>query len=246
MGNKKNRLSQTRLHGIDALRGSAIALMIIYHFCYDLVYFNFAGFDFYHDPFWLSARNFIVSLFLLVVGISLVLANQNGINGHKVMKRFAVILSAALFISLLTYFMFPGRTIFFGILHFIAFASLVGLLFYRFYWANLFTGIAMIVIGVTIKSALFDQPWLQWLGMMTHKPATEDYVPMLPWLGVVLIGMFIAKVILSKPALLNYCGKLPSSGFTRLLSYAGRHSLVIYLLHQPVLMALLFVAASLV
>jgi uncharacterized membrane protein len=225
---------------IDILRGVAIVLMVFYHFCYDLEYFRLASFDFSHDPFWLNLRTLIVSLFLGLVGVSLVLAADRGINKHRYFKRLGLLLLFALAITISSYFMFPGRTIVFGILHFIAFASVAGLLFVPWPRVSLAVGVGIIVLAHNFQHHMFDQAWLHWLGLMTHKPATEDYVPVIPWFGVVLIGIFLGHNLQRRPAL-QFVRTFQLNGpMAGGLALAGRHSLLIYMLHQPILFGLLW------
>ncbi len=225
-----------RLAVIDSLRGIAIVLMVVFHFCYDLSYFGLADFDFYRDRFWLNARTFILGSFLFLVGVSLVLATTRGLNIRRFLYRLGYIVAAALLVSLSTWWLFGERFVFFGVLHFIAVASVLGLLFVRTGWFNLLLGSALIVAGVYYQSAWFDEPGRRWIGLMTHKPLTEDYVPLLPWFGVVLAGMALA------PSLQRLAERFSAIGSNRLVSglaFSGRHSLLIYLLHQPVMMGLL-------
>ena len=232
----------SRYQLIDILRGVAIVLMVFYHFSYDLTYFQLVKFDFYRDPFWLNLRTLIVSLFLGLVGVSLVLATERGINRRRYFKRLGLLVLFSLAISINSYFMFPGRTIVFGILHFIAFASVVGLLFVRWPVVSLVVGLGIITLDRIYQHAFFDQAWVHWLGLMTHKPATEDYVPVIPWFGVVLIGIFIGHQLQRAPAL-KFVRIWQSNNFLiRGLALAGRHSLLIYVLHQPILLGLLWVA----
>ena len=225
---------------IDALRGVAIVFMIAYHFSFDLNYHGWIHQDFNHAAFWLIARAAIVSLFLLLVGISLVL-NAQRTDSTSFWRRQGRLLAACVAVSLGSYLMFPESFIFFGILHFILIASLAGRLFLRLHYANLALSVLIVLSGWLYSNPLFNTPPLQWLGFMTYKPFTEDYVPFFPWFGVVLAGIFIGQLIFIKPrpALMT----APRPGLQQ-LAFAGRHSLLIYLLHQPVLLGILTLVAS--
>jgi uncharacterized membrane protein len=234
-----------RIHAVDTARGVAVALMVGYHFCFDLDYFKLATFDFYHSPFWLAARATIVTLFLLLVGISLHLATANGLRLASYLRRLGLLASCAALVSAASYSMYPASGIFFGVLHFIALASLLGLLFTRFYGVNLIAGMAWIAAGLLVQLPWFDQPWANWIGFMTHKPVTEDYVPLFPWFGVVLLGLFLGKT-LSRSTRGERLQKSRPAGYgNRMLALAGRHSLAIYMLHQPVLLGILFFSSKL-
>jgi len=234
-----------RLPLVDLLRGLAVGLMVAYHFCYDLDYFGLADFDFYREPFWLYARGLIVGLFLLLVGVSLVLATAEEVRWPAFGRSLGILMLCALLISGVSYIQFTQRWIFFGVLHFIAVASVLGLLFIRRYWFNLITGAGLLGLGLLYQHAAFDQPALQWLGLMTFKPATEDYVPLLPWFGVVLIGMFMGQSVPRHASLRGWLSRPVQHPLGRWLVVSGRHSLGVYLLHQPVLMGVLWLAVTL-
>jgi len=162
------------------------------------------------------------------------------------LTRLGMLAGCATLISVASYFMFGPRWIFFGVLHFIAVASVLGLGFVRRPGLALVTGAALIVLDRVFSHALFDQPHLQWLGLMTYKPPTEDYVPLIPWFGVFLLGIVLGnRVWLRKPrpSLVHWHSTHP---LARLLSVAGRHSLLVYMLHQPVLLGMLWMAKQLV
>jgi len=225
-----------RLVFIDALRGTAILLMVVYHFCFDLSHFRLADFDFYTDPFWLNFRTLILSMFLLLVGVSLVLAARRKLDTRRYLQRLGLLLGSAALVSASTWWMFGERFVFFGVLHFIALASVLGLLFLRAGRFNLVLGIVLIAVGSSYQSAWFDTPGWRWIGLMTHKPATEDYVPLLPWFGVVLLGLFLGPWL---HRLAQRWQAMQRFSPVQWLAFAGRHSLLIYMLHQPLMIGAL-------
>ena len=122
-------LSMQRLHYLDVTRGVAIILMVIYHFCFDLDNFQYLHFEMDTDPFWRLFRFFIITLFLVTMGMSLALTHARGVCWSCLKKRTVFLGSAALLVSIASYFQFPDTWIYFGILHFILFASWLGLVF---------------------------------------------------------------------------------------------------------------------
>ena len=216
---------------LDALRGFAIILMVLFHFFYDLTLFDLASIPIYQDAGWIAFRYIIVSLFLGTVGASLYLHTQRGINWHSYWRRLIIVIISAGTITLITFFTLKEKYIFFGILHLIALSSLLGLFFVRFFWLNFLFGILILWVGFNFSNAFFNQTWLLWLGLRTLATGAADYTPVFPWFGTVLIGMFITRLSGEK---LFYSPKHLDQ-----LVFLGRHSLIIYLLHQPVLWGLL-------
>lgn len=208
--------------------------MIAYHFCFDLNYFGIIHQDMNHERFWLDSRAFIVSLFLIVAGISLVLASP--LDAKHFWKRQGRLLAAAAVVTVGSWLMFPKSYIYFGILHFIFVASLIGRLFLNFPMTALVSGCSVVALGIGYSNPVFDLPFMHWIGFMTHKPYTEDYVPVFPWLGVVLIGIFLGNLLFERirPGWIHL--EIPAM---KLPSFMGRHSLAIYLLHQPILIGIL-------
>jgi uncharacterized membrane protein len=226
----------TRIRAIDALRGTAICMMIVYHAAFDLNWFHIISADFNHDRFWLSFRDLIVSSFLLLVGVSLALASRAGISPNRFWRRIALVGACAMLVTVGSYVTFPKTFITFGILHCIVVSSILGWPLVRFPRAALIVGIVVIVVGVAIGLPLFDLPWLNWVGLMTHKPATEDYVPLLPWFGVVLVGVSIGCWLLQRHM---HDLRQISRASPKWLTWLGRHSLLVYMIHQPILVGLL-------
>lgn len=224
-----------RSDAVDAARGFAIFMMIFYHLCYDLDHFNVMNI-FMYTPFWNNYKIFGLSIFVSVSGMSMVLAARGGIRMKSFLKRFAVLVVCALAISIGSLFINPDRFIFFGAIHFFAVASLLGILFVRAYWLNLIIGSVVIFLGATYQHTVFDHPFLQWTGLMTFKPGSDDFFPFFPWFGVFLVGMFAGKSFMTREFLYATI-RVPGIGA---LNLVGRHSLAVYIVHQPILMGLVW------
>jgi uncharacterized membrane protein len=233
------RASHTRLAGIDALRGGALLLMFVYHFCFDLRFYRIAAWDFEHDPFWLGFRALIVTCFMLLVGVGLVLADRARATPAHFWKRVGVIAACAAAVSAGSYLVFPRTFIYFGILHSIAVSSILARPLVRLPWIACVAGIAVIVAGLTFAWPAFDAHGLSWIGFTTTKPPTEDYVPLFPWLGVVLLGLTAGHALANA----HLRPLRPRATMPRWLTWLGRHSLIVYMVHQPILLALLWVIA---
>lgn len=231
---------------IDVSRGFAILLMFIYHFSFDLNYYGFIQQHFYLDAFWLNFRLAIVTLFLTIVGISLYLASYRGLRKKRFLQRLLLLIFYATLVSISSWIMYPKAMVFFGILHFITVASVLGLLFVRLGIINLFLGITLIVVAQLVQHPFFDQAFLQWFGLMTKLPITVDYVPLLPWFGVVLIGIYLGQLLTqSRPEsfILRWQGNHPIS---KLLILGSRYSLHIYILHQPLFLGILYIISQII
>lgn len=229
-----------RLMSIDVARGGALAMMIAYHFTFDINLFAKLGLNFNHDPLWLGIRTIIVSLFLLLVGVSQSIVHRQGFDRGRYLRRLFLLIACAGLVTVGSRMLFPSSYIFFGILHFIALASVLGLVTVGVYRFNLISGIFLILLGSLFSHPWFDQPALQWVGLMTHKPLTEDYVPLLPWFGVVQIGQYLGRALYRLPIGMRIRGWSSSVLPLRLLALGGQHSLLIYMVHQPVLLGLLY------
>ena len=151
---------------------------------------------------------------------------------------------AAAAITLVTYFATPDSFIFFGILHEIALASVLGLAFLRLP-AILTLLVAALVIAAphVLRAPAFDHPWLWWLGLSTVDPRSNDYVPLFPWFGAVLAGIGVTRLAASA-GLLERMADVPLGRAARPLTFIGRHSLAFYLIHQPVLIACVWLVAQ--
>lgn len=236
---------RARLPLIDAVRGFAFIEMAIYHFAWDLRYFGYTATDVTVDLGWRIFARSIAATFLALVGVGLVLASRNGLNRARFLRRLGTVIVAAAGITLVTWFMFPEMFIFFGILHAIAVSSVLALPFVR---APIAAVAAAAVVSIAlpwlIRAPLFDAPALLWLGLFTEPPRSVDFVPIFPWFGVVLAGIVAARIAPRvAPRALAGLASLKSA-VLRPLAWAGRHSLVLYLVHQPLLFGLVYLAAQ--
>lgn len=233
-----------RLPMVDLLRGLALVAMAIYHFSWDLSFFRLIDIDVANEPGWRLFARLIAGSFLFLVGVSLVLANRRGLSRELFLRRFALIAGAAAAITLATWFAFPNSFIFFGILHHIAVASLLALPFIGAPIAvTAVVGAAVFALPFLFTDYVFANPVLLWTGLAPRPPITNDYVPLFPWFGVVLAGIVVARLGLRSPALTAAGSRTPSSKVEKALIWGGRRSLWVYLIHQPVFLALLWLVA---
>ena len=207
---------------VDQIRGIAIVLMIIFHFNYDLRLFNLSPTANDQKWFWWGLPRIIVFLFLFSMGISLCLAHSKGIRWKKFNKRLAQIVLGAIAISVTTYFLYPKNWVYFGTLHCIAVTSLMALPLLKYPKTSLALSI-LIVIPILFG---LKYPWI----ILGHK--SMDYIPAIPWISVVLLGVYIHSLRLHERI------KLPDFKVFSPLKYLGEHSLIIYLIHQPILFGL--------
>ena len=151
-------------------------------------------------------------------------------------RRLAIVAAAAAFVTAASLVFAPGQAIFFGILHCIAAASLLAAPFVTASaWASLAAGLAAIAAPFAVRSTLFDPSWLLWIGLGEALPNTIDWYPLLPWAGVVLLGLGIARLPAALPRLTSPERWRAKSAPSRAACFAGRYSLAIYLLHQLIL-----------
>jgi uncharacterized membrane protein len=228
--------SRQRLATIDAARGVAIVAMVVFHVAWDLYYLGFIDTDVTTEPFWVLFQRGIVSTFLFLVGVGLVLAHRDGLRWRSFWRRFAILVGAALLTTAGTYFVFPEYFVYFGVLHAIALFSLMGLLFVR---APLWV-VAVAIVAVMVPPALFQHPVMtekfwSWIGFWPAPPLTTDIVPIFPWFGLVLIGIFATRVLMGSRVWARISAARLDGVFGRALKFMGRWSLVIYLVHQPLI-----------
>jgi len=239
-----------RYASIDALRGLAMVWMTAFHFCFDLNHFGYLRTDFYNDPFWTLQRSAIVSLFLLCAGLGQAVAWAQGQSWGRFWRRWGQIALCALLVTVGSYLMYPRSFIYFGILHGMALMLIVARLsagwggwlwplggaLWALYWA-----LPSLHASWPALDFLNERAW-NWLGLISRKPVTEDYVPLLPWLGTMCFGVAAGNWLQRRrPQWLQR----PLAAALRPLALLGRWSLSYYMLHQPALIGALMLAGLL-
>ena len=225
-----------RYDRLDALRAIAILWMAIFHFSFDLSHFGFTQQDFHRDPFWTGQRTCIVSLFLFCAGLGQAIAFEQHQGWPRFWRRWAQVAGCAVLVSLGSYLMFPKSYISFGVLHGIALMLIVTRLTARWgawLWP---LGLVALLLPRFVQHPFFDTRLTDWVGLVTRLPVTEDYVPLLPWLGVMWWGVAAGRWLLARRI------EWLAGGVARALrpfAALGRWSLTFYMLHQPVLIGVL-------
>lgn len=222
-----------RSPAVDALRGAAVVAMVIYHAAWDLSHLQLIETDVARSTAWSLFARAIAASFLLLVGFGLVLAHGAGLRRAAFVRRLVLLAAAALAVTAATAFVFPDRYVFFGILHNIALSSLLAVPFLRAPIGAVILGaIAFAALPALVALPVFDEGPLVMLGLGIRLPDTNDYVPVFPWTGFVLGGVALARA--AGPRLARPASRL-TGRVQRGLAVVGRHSLAIYLLHQPIL-----------
>lgn len=228
-----------RIALVDFLRGAALVGMTVFHFVYDLEFFGLKERGYSDQRHWWMLATIVAGSFLFLAGASLYLAHARRIRWKLWGRRLAIIALAAFAITALTSYVTPERYVLFGILHMIAAASVIGLAFLRVpWWLAAAAAAAIFAIDSHVAIGWLDVPALSWLGFVSEAPVASDFRPIFPWLAPALLGIGTAKLcrqagwlqVLAIPKLDDRLGSA--------VRFLGRHSLLYYLLHQPILFAL--------
>jgi uncharacterized membrane protein len=230
----------SRFPEIDIARGVAVIMMVVFHTAFDLNYLGIVPLAVSAGGLRLLALT-TAALFLFIVGISLSISSAHSRTvlstldfNVKYLKRGIFIFLLGLGITFVTWLLLPEGVVLFGILHLIGLAVMISPLYTRRYWPNLFLGALIIALGPVI-AGVRGSPLLLWVGVQPPSFYSVDYTPIFPWLGLVLLGVFFGMTLYP-------FGRRPETFpvlSSRPLQFLGRHSLAIYLIHQPVIIGIL-------
>jgi uncharacterized membrane protein len=238
--------SATRLWELDLLRGVAILGMVVYHLAWDLAFLTDAPLDVMAGGWWLLART-TATLFLLLVGLSSALRYDRLVRAgwteraifRRFLRRGLQIFGWGMVITGVTWLVVPAAYVRFGILHLIGTTTVLAYPFVRLTSRRLLFLATLLVLasGPLVREARPSSAGLLWLGLVPAGFTSVDHFPLLPWFGVPLLGILIARLAYAGAqrgwALADCSAWLP----VRALRWLGQHSLIIYLIHQPLLLA---------
>lgn len=230
-------LEQDRIQAIDFVKGIDIIFMVLFNYSITLDYFNLIRIpssSLYRYILPVS----IASIFIFISGVTSYISYQK--QKKKLTRNYFIrgikLLFYAILITLFTYVFVPRNTIFFGILHFFAVTSFLIPIFIKYNKLNLIAGLWLILSGVYLQQQTFGFSYFFWLGFIPENFSTFDYFPMIPWLGVILLGIYYGKYIDEKTQKIKF-----NSNFSNIFKFLGKHSLTVYLIHQPLLILFLIV-----
>lgn len=222
---RKNRFAE-----IDLVRGISLSLMIAFHLLWDLDYYGMKPLD--RQMYQFSPG--IAVVFFLLVGISIILASQK-----KTAKQFIVRGSIILFIgcciSAISMIVLPEKPVYFGVLHCIGVSMIISPIFIKLNTRQLYyLSIPVMMFGIMIGNLnVLEAGPLMVLGLHSSSLQTVDYFPMFPWFGIVLFGMALSGILYKDGKRQFPFPDITKYKPTRMMSWLGRHSLPVYLIHQP-------------
>uniref|UniRef100_UPI003BAD6268 DUF1624 domain-containing protein n=1 Tax=Stappia sp. TaxID=1870903 RepID=UPI003BAD6268 len=225
-----------RMDALDVARGLALLAMAVYHLSWDLRWFGLVDWPVDSSRGWRIFAGLIAGSFLVLVGVGLVLAHGRGIRWRKALVRAGRIALAAAAISLGTWLALDGQYVRFGILHEIALGSLLALP--AVFLPSLITlALAAFVVALPhlVTLSFAGDSWFTWTGLVGYAPPSVDHVPLAPWFGAILAGVALARLVIGSHPWKRFAAWRAGGRGSRAFAFAGRHSLAVYLLHQPIL-----------
>ncbi len=234
-------MKPARFWEIDFARGIAVVLMIAFNYSVTLDYFkifSMGGGWLY----WLLFPRLVAGTFILLAGISFFIMAEK-IKNFQELKRRSFLRGVKIFAlgflaTAATFFLTPTQTIWFGILHFFGISFLLAPFFVNVKKLILPLGMVLIAAGFFLNTIPLSHSWLLWLGLPPANFQTFDYFPLLPWFGVFLLGIFLGEKFYSSEKRNIHFSTQPK--ILEGINFLGRHSLKIYVAHQPLLIILLF------
>ena len=224
-----------RFPEIDIARGLAVGVMILFHFLFDLNFFGIISIDLQSGIlFWLARAAAFAFVFL--AGLSCALHFHRKKDPPLLHRRGLIIFAWGLAITLVSFLTFPTYTIWFGALHLIGLGIFLSPFFIPHPRASGWLGAGLFLVGSILSLPPLSDIVPAWLGIFPFSFSTFDYFPLFPWMGVFLLGVWAGTRWFVGREIINTT--IPPLFYP--LIWAGRNSLVIYLIHQPILLGLIW------
>lgn len=223
-----------RVWWVDLLRGLACLSMPIFHLVHNMHLLGFTAIAYQKTPFWLTWQKLGLGTFVLVSGLAFILSSQKGIRWHRLLRRAAKLGFLAMLVSLVTWLMMPQSFVRFGVLHFFTLTIVLAPLSYKYPYANLICAAGILLFYQWMgRGGLYPEPLLYFTGMMSQRPPAADYIPLIPWFGVFMLGMGLGRWIQTNKQ------RRPPPRWALPIIWLGQHSLVFYFVHQVIIYAVL-------
>lgn len=254
----KDVTKTARFWELDVLRGIAILGMVVYHWFFNLWWMGMSPVNVTVGP-WRIFQTMTAALFLGLVGLGLYIKfnRASGVGAEpgvwwRILRRRVIVLGSwSAFITAVTWWLVPEMPVVFGILHCIALSSVFTVLVLMAQnwrrWSMLVVSlvVATLVSGWWIAQVETTTWWGVWLGLRPPQFASLDYFPLLPWWGVVLTGVLVGRWWYPGGER-SWTLPRPRSNIVTLMSTLGQHSLLIYIVHQPLLLSILWLLQNVV
>lgn len=258
MGTQLFRKSSGRYWEIDTWRGVVVITMIIFHLLWDLWFFRILPEIVLYAGFWKYFQRFTACSFVFLAGVSLALAYQRHPEFSRFLQRGTQIFACGLIFSLAVW-LFQIGYVHFGVLHLIGLSTILAYPLLRYQWLNVFLWFVFYLIGgifllpeqvtwwlrfLPYQTLLWlsipvDTLWVVWLGITPARYYPVDFFPLFPYFGLVLLGVAVGNLIYNKSGRAFALPNLSEVSPIRFLRFLGSHSLPFYMIHQPVLIAIL-------
>ena len=238
---KHNTPPNDRYWDLDVLRGIAVLAMIVFHSTFDLSYFGLISPETIYKPGWVAFQQMTAGTFIFVAGVGVDLCHGQGIKWRNIKKRVLILGSFSALISIVTFIIFSQFWIKFGILHCILAASLISTLI-----VGLSTSYIIVITALLIALYIYLNPPVEipssfdFLIKTTHPHFSVDYHPIFPWIIVFWIGM-LASRLKWQSSRSGFLYSFKSTNCLKILIFLGKNSLVIYIIHQPILFCVLYI-----
>lgn len=229
-----------RFGELDLARGIAVVSMVIFHGCQDYSLLKLGRS--LEGDFFLVWQQATAIFFLALFGVAAYLDYRRHGSGTRAgfrrrLRKGALLFGWGMLITFMTFLYLREGFVTFGILHLMGVSSVLLFPLLPFKYLNLAVGTVIIIAGYYLDGLRFNFAWLTWLGLIPAGFNSVDYFPIAPWFGYILIGVFLGHLLYpgGKPRFNLFVG----NPMLKFVSFLGRHSLLIYLIHQPLLLAVI-------